>query len=64
MTFKRITSNAINAETLEQLYDEIRMRDEDGEPLGYINFGKFKIEFRRASLRRKCVEADARIFCR
>lgn len=61
-TFKRIKDNAISANTLKGVYNEIRMRDEDGQPLAYIDFGKFRIEFRRASLRRNCVEADVRIF--
>ena len=63
-TFKRITDNSIQAKDLETFYDEIRMRDEDGQPLGYIDIGKFRLEFRRASLRRDHVEADVRIYVR
>jgi hypothetical protein len=59
--FKRITDNSISADTLKELYNEIRMRDEDGQPLGYIDYGNFRLEFRRASLRRDCVEADVKI---
>lgn len=62
MNFKRITDNHIQAETLEDFYDEIRMRDEDGHPLSYIDFNNFRLEFRRASLRRGCVEADVGIY--
>ena len=60
--FKRITDNRISADNLKGLFDEIRMRDEDGHPLGYIEHGNFRIEFRRASLRRGCLEVDAKIY--
>ena len=61
-SFTRIKDNTISADNLKQLYDEIRMRDEDGHPLGYIEHNGFRIEFRRASLRRDYVEADVRIY--
>ena len=62
--FRRISDNQIpqNTNSLESIYDEIRMRDEDGHPLAYIDYGNFRIEFRRASLRRDCVEADIKIY--
>ena len=62
--FKRITDNSIKAENLQQFYDEIRMRDEDAHPHSYIDFNNFRLEFRRASLRRDYVEADVRIYVR
>ena len=64
MNFKRIADNRLagGIESLEKVYDEIRMRDEDGHPLTYIEHGNFFIEFRRASLRRNCIEADVRIY--
>ena len=62
--FKRITDNHIIAKNIREFYDEIRMRDEDGHPLAYIDFGNFRLEFRRASLRRDCVESDVRIYVR
>ena len=61
-TFTRITDNSISANNLKELFDEIRMRDEDGHPLSYIETDKFRFEFRRASLRHDCVEADVRIY--
>ena len=61
-TFTRINDNSIAVDTLKQVFDEIRMRDEDGQPLGYIDYRNFRIEFRRASLRRDHVEADVRIY--
>ena len=61
-TFTRITDNSVSANNLKELFDEIRMRDEDGHPLAYIDIDKFRIEFRRASLRQNCVEADVRIY--
>jgi methionyl-tRNA formyltransferase len=62
VVFKRIKTNEIKAETLDQFYDEIRMRDEDGQPLAYIDYGKFRLEFRRASLRRNHVEVDVKVY--
>ena len=60
---KRITNNRIPKNlTLDKVYDEIRMRDEDGHPLAYINYGGYRLEFRRASLRKNCVEADVRVY--
>ena len=61
-TFTRIKDNSIIANNLKQFYDEIRMRDEDGHPLGYIDVDNFRLEFRRASLRQDSVEADVRIY--
>ena len=62
MDIKRIIDNQLPQNiSLEKVYDEIRMRDEDGHPLTYIDYGKLRIEFRRASLRKNCVEADVRI---
>ena len=63
-SFKRILDNSISTNTLKGLYNEIRMRDEDGQPLGYIEYDNFRIEFRRASLRRNYVEADVKIYVR
>lgn len=60
--FTRIKDNLICANNLSELYDEIRMRDEEGHPLGYIEHKGFRLEFRRASLRRGHVEADVRIY--
>jgi len=62
--FKRITDNTISADNLKGLFDEIRMRDEDGQPLSYIDYNNFRLEFRRASLRRDYLEADVRIYVR
>ena len=61
---KRITNNKITVRTLENFYDEIRMRDEEGHPKAYIDYGNFRIEFKRAALRNGYIEADARIFQR
>jgi hypothetical protein len=62
--FKRITDNHISADNLKGLFNEIRMRDKDGQPLSYIDYNNFRIEFRRASLRRDYLEADVRIYVR
>ena len=63
MTFQRIVDNRLADNIdLEKVYDEIRMRDAENHPLAYINYGKFRIEFKRASLRRNFIEADVRIY--
>lgn len=62
MSLKRITDNSIKAKTLKEFFDQIRMRDEDGQPLSFIEWEMFRIEFRRASLRRNHVESDVRIY--
>jgi len=59
---KRIKNNSVKANNLKEFYNEIRMRDEDGQPLAFIDFGKFRIEFKRASLRRTGIEVDAKIY--
>ena len=64
MTFKRITENNLAAgiDSLEKVYDEIRMRDAFHHPLAYIKYGKLRIEFKRASLREDYIEADVKIY--
>lgn len=61
---RRITNNQVprNIDSLEQIYDEIRMRDEDDHPKTFIDYGNLRIEFNRASLRKNCVEADVKIY--
>ena len=62
--FTRIKDNRILGTNLKELFDEIRMRDEDGHPLTYLETKHFRFEFRRASLRHNCVEADVRIYAK
>lgn len=64
MSFKRITDNHLAGDTLERIYDEIRMRDAEDHPLAYIEHGNLRIEFRCAYLRENHVEVDARIYVR
>ena len=64
MKFKRITDNRIKAKNLEEFFDEIRMRDCEGHPSSYIEYEDFLIFFKRAALRKDCVEADVRVFLR
>ena len=46
LKFNRIVNNHLSeVDTLEQLYDEIRMRDEEGHPKAFIWLGKFRIDF-------------------
>jgi methionyl-tRNA formyltransferase len=47
--------------SLEKIYNHIRMLDADTYPKAYINHGKFKIEFRDAKLKNKCIDLKALI---
>ena len=63
MSLKRIKVNRI-PDTLVSLpgfHNEIRMRDEDGHPKAYIEYGNFILQFSRASLKRNHVISDVRI---
>ena len=51
-----------NCETIEQLYDMIRMLDCEGYPKAFYENDKFRFEFSRASLKSgKKIKADVRI---
>ena len=53
--------NLLNAESLEQVFDMIRMLDADGYPHAFINVGNFRLEFMRASRKADSLIADVRI---
>jgi len=46
---------------LEKIYDYIRMLDGEGYPRAFIKFGKYKLEFSRASLKNNKIIADVKI---
>ena len=48
-------------ETLQQFFDFIRMLDADGYPPSFLEVGKFKLEFSRASFKQGYVCADVKI---
>lgn len=53
-TFKRrspLQSDISNLKEIEEVYDHIRMLDAEGYPHAYLEFGNFKLEFTRASLK-------------
>jgi methionyl-tRNA formyltransferase len=54
--------NLSSMETLEKIYDYIRMLDAEGYPPAFLETEQFKLEFGRASLRPDCVIADVKIF--
>lgn len=63
LKFYRITDNKLpETDTIEQLYDEIRMRDEEGHPKAYKWHGKYKVDFTNAELNNNEVTASVRIF--
>lgn len=47
--------------SLEQLYDHIRMLDAEGYPKAYLTFGKYKLQFSRASYKGNRIIADVEI---
>ncbi len=54
--------NITNCETIEQLYDMIRMLDCEGYPKAFYENDKFRFEFTRASIKSgKKIKADVRI---
>jgi methionyl-tRNA formyltransferase len=50
-----------NVESLEQVFNHIRMLDAEGYPPAFVKVGAFRLEFKRASLRTNCVHADVKI---
>lgn len=50
--------NVYNLESLEQIYDYIRMLDADGYPHAFLETKYFRMEFSRASLKQDCIRAD------
>lgn len=53
--------NIADVDNLEKIYDYIRMLDAEGYPKAFIEVGKFRLEFERASLKEGEVHADVRI---
>jgi methionyl-tRNA formyltransferase len=55
-------SNVAHLETIEQLYDYIRMLDCEGYPNAFAEMGNFRLEFTRASVKGdESIIADVRI---
>ncbi len=55
-------SNIAHLESIEQLYDYIRMLDCEGYPNAFVEIDKFRLEFTRASLKgEESIIADVRI---
>jgi len=50
-----------NVESLEQVYDLIRMLDAEGYPHAFVRIGDYKLEFTRASRRTDSIIADVKI---
>lgn len=50
-----------NAESLEQIHDFIRMLDADGYPPAFLEYGGFRLEFRRSSRYHDRVVAEVTI---
>ena len=50
-----------DAENLDQVFDQIRMLDANGYPTAFVDVGRFRLSFTRASRRSDAVLADVRI---
>jgi methionyl-tRNA formyltransferase len=48
-------------ETLDEVFDYIRMLDADGYPSAFLETKFFRIEFKRASIKSDCIIADVKI---
>lgn len=60
--YKRRTDNEIKKSfRLKKIYDFIRMLDGEDYPKAYIQYGPYKIEFKRASLKHDHIIADVKI---
>lgn len=54
-------SSLDGVDTLEAVFDRVRMLDAAGYPAAFLDAGPFRLEFSRASLKPDCVLADVRI---
>lgn len=64
LEFKRRTAEQSELQeyfSLEKIYDYIRMLDGEGYPSAFIKFGKYRLEFSRASLKSGNIIADVKI---
>ncbi|MBS4537827.1 methionyl-tRNA formyltransferase [Clostridium sp. D2Q-11] len=64
VSFKRRTPKDSELDTsfdLEKIYDYIRMLDAEGYPNAFIEFGNYRLEFSRASLKNNKIIADVEI---
>ena len=64
MEFKRrkpYESEILSNFDINQIYNYIRMLDGEGYPKAFIKFGKYKLEFSRASLKNNKIIADVEI---
>lgn len=57
----RQDGNIESLDSLEKVFDYIRMLDADGYPPAFLEVGQFCLEFSRASLKPNCVIADVKI---
>jgi methionyl-tRNA formyltransferase len=55
-------SNIINLDSLEDVFDHIRMLDAEGYPNAFIETDHFRFEFSKASLQKDQLQANVRIF--
>lgn len=49
---------------LSKLFDHLRMLDAETYPPAFLDYGDFRLEFRRPALRSRAIEADVRITVR
>lgn len=64
VNFKRRTKdegNILCLESLDKIYDYIRMLDAEGYPKAFLEFGDYRIEFSRANFKKDKIIADVEI---
>lgn len=57
-------SNLVDAQTLDELFDRIRMMDAEGYPPAFLDVGNFRLEFARVSRKTDNLLADVTITLR
>lgn len=48
-------------DSLDKLYDHVRMLDADGYPRAFMNYGQFRLEFSKPSFQNDIIETSVRI---
>ncbi len=59
---KREEGNVAELDSLEKLYDYIRMLDAEGYPRAFLETRHFRLEFERGSLKQDHIKADVIIY--
>lgn len=63
LKFERIVDNYLpEVNLIDEIYDEIRMRDEEGHPKAFLYHGKYRIDFTDAEIKNNRITAKVEIY--